>query len=160
MKQATYFPAVFIVATATAKPRIATLRPAVMCHVRSCSLPDDQPMSKPPAPASKNGGQVMTSVIVVEKPRVLTTLLGLVEVTKERVCNIRREETVEGTSRKMEALHEYKDPGFRIFAGLLETFHSRYIRIAHGNVIANHSRVSKLSFLLRQPSGGLGGIRE
>lgn len=82
MKQATYLPAVFRVAAAIANPRTATERPAVICHVRSCKRPDDQPINRPPAPARRKGGQVMTSVMVVLKPRVLTTLRLLAEFTK------------------------------------------------------------------------------
>ena len=70
IKQATYRPAVFKVPAATAKPIMETAKPAVMCHVLSCNLPEDQPIAKPPAPASRNGGHVITSVIVVGKPRV------------------------------------------------------------------------------------------
>lgn len=74
MKHATYRAAVFKVAAASAKPAMATLRPAVMCHVLSCQRPELQPKNMPAAPANINGGQVMTRVIVVLKPKVLTTL--------------------------------------------------------------------------------------
>jgi len=74
IKQATYRPAVLRVAAAMANPRMATTKPAVMCQVLSCNFPEDQPMAKPPTPASRKGGHVMTSVMVVLKPSVLTTL--------------------------------------------------------------------------------------
>lgn len=84
MKQATYLPAVLRVAAAIAKPRMATERPAVICHVRSWRRPDDQPIKRPAAPARRKGGQVMTSVMVVVNPKVFTTLLLLVIFTQPK----------------------------------------------------------------------------
>jgi hypothetical protein len=56
------------------KPAMAVARPTVMCHVRSCNLPELQPKKMPAAPAKMKGGQVRTRVTVRLKPRVLTTL--------------------------------------------------------------------------------------
>jgi hypothetical protein len=77
MKHATYRAAVFIVLAAMTKPTIDTMRPTVICHVRSCIRPEFQPVNMPAAPATRNGGQVRTRVIVRLKPRVLTTLRRL-----------------------------------------------------------------------------------
>lgn len=74
MKQATYRAGTFIVDGAMAKPTMAVVSPAVMCHVRSCMRPELQPQRIPAAPATMNGGQVRTRVIVVSKPIVLMTL--------------------------------------------------------------------------------------
>ena len=57
-------------------PMIAMVRPTVMCHVRSWYRPELHPKRMPAAPAKMKGGQVRTSVMVVLKPRVLTTLTG------------------------------------------------------------------------------------
>lgn len=64
----------FSVAGAIAKPMIATVLLTVMCHVRSFHLPDVIEMRMVTKPATRYGGQVSTRVIVVSKPRVLTTL--------------------------------------------------------------------------------------
>ena len=74
MKHATYRPAVFKVLAAMTNPTMATSSPPVMCQVRSCMRPELQPVAIPAAPASRKGGHVSTRVIVVLKPRVLTTL--------------------------------------------------------------------------------------
>jgi hypothetical protein len=46
----------------------------VICQVRSCIRPELQPVMIPATPAKRNGGHVKTRVMVVLKPRVLTTL--------------------------------------------------------------------------------------
>ena len=74
MKQAVYRAATLRLAAASAKPATAMPRPTVICHVRSCSLPELQPKKMPAAPAKMKGGQVMSRVTVVMKPRVLMTL--------------------------------------------------------------------------------------
>jgi hypothetical protein len=45
-----------------------------MCHVLSLNLPDEIPMPIPTAPATNDGGAVKTNVIVVLKPKDLTTV--------------------------------------------------------------------------------------
>jgi hypothetical protein len=65
------------VLAAITNPRMATRRPIVICHVRSCIRPELQPVKIPAAPANKKGGQVRTRVIVRLNPRVLTTLYQL-----------------------------------------------------------------------------------
>ena len=57
-----------------AKPAMARVSPAVMCHVLSCRRPELQPVKMPAAPATMKGGQVRTKVIVVSNPKVLMTL--------------------------------------------------------------------------------------
>lgn len=74
MKQATYRAAVLSVEAARTKPATAMERPTVICHVRSWTRPEFHPKRIPAAPAKMKGGQVMTRVIVVLKPSVLTTL--------------------------------------------------------------------------------------
>lgn len=57
-----------------AKPTTAMPIMTVMCHVLSLNLPDEMPTQIPTAPATSDGGAVRTSVIVVSKPRDLTTV--------------------------------------------------------------------------------------
>ena len=59
---------------AARNPTVATALEAVMCQVRSLSLPLDQETAMVMAPARRYGGQVRTRVIVEEKPRVWTTV--------------------------------------------------------------------------------------
>lgn len=47
---------------------------AEMCHVRSLNLPEEMPMAMPTTPATREGGAVSTSVMVVLKPRDDTTV--------------------------------------------------------------------------------------
>lgn len=75
MKQAIYRPAVFNVLAAMTNPTMATRSPPVICQVRSCMRPELHPVRMPATPAMMNGGQVKTSVIVLLKPRVFTTLI-------------------------------------------------------------------------------------
>lgn len=49
----TYRPAKFIVAAAEMKPTTATALDAVICHVRSLNLPDDQDTAMVTAPAMR-----------------------------------------------------------------------------------------------------------
>lgn len=57
-----------------ANPMTASPIMAVMCHVLSLNLPDEIPMPIPTAPATNDGGAVKTNVIVVLKPKDLTTV--------------------------------------------------------------------------------------
>jgi hypothetical protein len=74
IKHARYRPAVFRVLAAMTKPTTATKRPIVICQVRSCILPELQPVNIPATPARINGGQVKTRVMVRLNPSVRTTL--------------------------------------------------------------------------------------
>ena len=160
MKQATYRPAVFRVAAAMANPRIENVKPAVMCHVLSCNFPEDQPIAKPPAPASRNGGHTITSVMVVLKPRVLTTLDRVSQVDWKRIADLRWEKTVKWTCRKVKALHQDENPGSIVSASLFQSFNCWNNLIAVVDIIANHSSMSELSFFWRQPSRRAGSIRQ
>ena len=71
---ATYLPARFRVAKAAMKPTVATILEIVMCQVLSLNLPEDQDTAMVIKPAIRYGGHVRTSVIVLLKPRVLTTV--------------------------------------------------------------------------------------
>lgn len=56
------------------KPTVAIPIIAEMCHVRSLNLPEDMPIAIPTTPATREGGAVRTSVIVVLKPSDDTTV--------------------------------------------------------------------------------------
>jgi len=56
------------------KPITAIPIIAVMCQVRSLNLPDEIPIRMPTTPATSDGGAVRTRVMVVLKPRELTTV--------------------------------------------------------------------------------------
>ena len=71
---AKYRAPILSVAVPTMKPMIATALDPVMCQVRSLKRPDDQETRTDITPAMRYGGHVRTSVIVVEKPRVFTTV--------------------------------------------------------------------------------------
>jgi hypothetical protein len=58
-----------------------------MCHVRSCSLPELQPKKIPAAPAKMKGGQVITRVMVLLKPRVLMTV-GKNELNEQALLGV------------------------------------------------------------------------
>lgn len=101
-------------------PTIATLRPPVMCQVRSWWRPELQPVNMAAAAAKMNGGHVRRRVSVLGKPRVLTTLVceGLAFVSTDvlsvlgwvGVVYIRWEKTVETAGCQVEVLHEAEDP--------------------------------------------------
>lgn len=57
-----------------ANPTTAIPIMTVMCHVLSLNLPDEMPMHMPTTPATSDGGAVKTNVMVVLKPRDLTTV--------------------------------------------------------------------------------------
>lgn len=59
---------------AKAKPMHAISFEIVMCHVRSLNLPDEYETRTDTKVATKKGGQVRTSVMVVLYPSVLTTV--------------------------------------------------------------------------------------
>lgn len=71
---ATYRPARLSVAKAATKPTVATDLDMVMCQVRSLNLPEDQDTAIVMKPAIRYGGHVRTSVMVLLKPRVFTTV--------------------------------------------------------------------------------------
>lgn len=66
--------AVLSVDAAMMKPIRATTIPRVMWKVLSLRRPEDQASATEKTPAHRYGGQVMTRVIVVLYPRVLTTV--------------------------------------------------------------------------------------
>jgi hypothetical protein len=150
MKQARYRPAVFNVLAAITNPTIATRRPIVMCHVRSCIRPELQPVKIPATPARMNGGQVRTRVIVRLKPRVRTTLhKPLARTSPVYVRYSRRKERVEGAGAQMEVLHEAEQPCARISTRLSQSLHGahRLARIAHA--ITFHARMCQLTLFWR-----------
>ena len=57
-----------------AKPTTARPIMTVMCQVLSLYFPDEIPTQIPTAPATRDGGAVRTRVIVLLKPRDLTTV--------------------------------------------------------------------------------------
>jgi hypothetical protein len=56
------------------KPAAAIPIITEMCQVRSLSFPDEMPTAMPTKPATREGGAVRTSVMVVLKPRDDTTV--------------------------------------------------------------------------------------
>jgi len=98
----------------------------------------------------------MTKVMVVVKPRVLTTLCG--ELARAIIMgyleNLRRKEAIKRASGQMEALHQYKNPSLVVLTRLLQALHSRHDLIAMVDIIADHSSMSKFSFFRGEPACG------
>lgn len=73
-KQAMYRAAMSSVAQEMMKPTSAAPILAVMCHVLSFSLPDDQPTATPTTAETRYGGHVSTRVMVLLKPKLPITV--------------------------------------------------------------------------------------
>lgn len=143
------------VLAAITKPTIATKSPTVICHVRSCSRPELQPVKMPAAPASRNGGHVRTRVIVVLKPRVLTTLRiacqWLQHPESGKDTDLRGKERVETASGKMEILHEAEEPCSLVRYSLLQAGHHAHRLARIPDTITLHTSMRQLSFFRLEP---------
>jgi hypothetical protein len=142
------------------KPITAITSPRVMCQVRSCRRPELQPTMMPAAPARRNGGHVMTSVMVVLKPRVFTTVGKKPALVSEALSTsmdgVRRRGpdrgfsghlslTVEAARGQVSHLHERKQPTTRVSRCLLESVESSGLERARYNYVPFHSCMSEFT---------------
>lgn len=89
----------------------------------------------------------MTRVIVVLKPRVLTTLLIIVRIQisksirkdNEEERDIRWKKRIKRASTQMETLHQHKNPSLVIPTSLLQALHSRHRFPTISDVITLHA---------------------
>ena len=108
----------------------------------------------------------MASVVVVLKPRVLTTLYDTLAMKSYRLsltsqADLRREEGVERARRKVEVLHETEEPGPLVAARLLQAVHGRSLdirRVRHS--VPLYTRMCQLALAVFQPPRGEGRVRQ